>query len=157
MFIRSTTLSSHCRVLYHLFFFFFFSSLPCLDTHFPSSPTCSYTMLSRAATSSLSVFRAAPMRFTAARCMATEAEGGAAVNEELVFNLSVPDRSLVAGKEVTRVTLPGRAGVFGVEKNMPPMVSELRPGAIMVEYTSSEKEEFFIPVRPAVCLFVYLS
>jgi hypothetical protein len=67
--------------------------------------------------------------------------------DELKFSFAVPDRVLVDNKTVYRVTLPGRGGTMGVEKNMPPVVAELRPGVVLVEYDKGEKEEFFVPVR----------
>ena len=67
--------------------------------------------------------------------------------EELHLNFAVASRTLVKNRVVTRVTLPGRGGTFGVEKNMPPTVAELRPGVVLVEYEKGEKEEFFVPVR----------
>jgi F0F1-type ATP synthase epsilon subunit len=33
-------------------------------------------------------------------------------------------------KPVRLVTLPGRSGVFGAEKNAPPLVAELAPGCV---------------------------
>ncbi len=62
------------------------------------------------------------------------------------LSLAVPSRVLVNNKPVARVTLPGRGGTFGVEKNMPPTVAELRPGVVLVEYEKGDKEEFFVPV-----------
>ena len=66
--------------------------------------------------------------------------------EDLRFSFAVPDRVLVDNKSVVRVTLPGRGGTLGVERNMPPAVAELRPGVVLVEYEKGDKEEFFVPV-----------
>ena len=82
-----------------------------------------------------------------ARTFAAEAAATAEKFDELRFNFAVPDRVLVDNKSVTRVTLPGRGGTMGIEKNMPPVVTELRPGVVLVEYEKGEKEEFFVPVR----------
>ena len=82
-----------------------------------------------------------------ARSLATEAAAPAGtVLDQLHLSLAVPSRVLVNNKPVARVTLPGRGGTFGVEKNMPPTVAELRPGVVLVEYEKGEKEEFFVPV-----------
>jgi len=71
--------------------------------------------------------------------------GAGGVEAELILNLAAPSRSLVAKKAVKRVTLPGREGVFGVEKNSPPMVSELQPGVVRVDHMDNSIEEFFVP------------
>eukprot|EP00567_Pseudictyota_dubia_P008770 CAMPEP_0197450582 /NCGR_PEP_ID=MMETSP1175-20131217/25809_1 /TAXON_ID=1003142 /ORGANISM="Triceratium dubium, Strain CCMP147" /LENGTH=188 /DNA_ID=CAMNT_0042983035 /DNA_START=30 /DNA_END=596 /DNA_ORIENTATION=- len=96
-----------------------------------------------------------PIMSTAARFMSAEAADGAAVasdkHEDLILSLSVPERSLVDAKPVERVTLPGRGGTYGVEKNMPPSVSELRPGVVLVDYGKGETEQFFIPGGFAFC------
>jgi F-type H+-transporting ATPase subunit epsilon len=64
---------------------------------------------------------------------------------ELTVTLALPHKSLVAKKEVKRVTLPGREGVFGVEKNSPAAVAELAPGLVRVDYLDNTSEEYFIP------------
>lgn len=85
--------------------------------------------------------------FHAASVVAAAEKAAAAPTDttELVLNLAVPHRSLVAKKVVKRVTLPGRDGVFGVEKNSPPLLSELRPGVIRVDFNDGASEEFFVP------------
>lgn len=64
---------------------------------------------------------------------------------ELTLTLAVPARALVHKKAVKRVTLPGRGGTFGLEKNSPTMVSELRPGIVRVDNLDNTIEEYFIP------------
>ncbi len=64
---------------------------------------------------------------------------------ELTLNFAIPHRSLVAKKEVKRVTVPGRDGALGVEKNSPPLVTELRPGTVRVDFMDNSSEEFFVP------------
>ncbi len=76
---------------------------------------------------------------------APAASATAAVLPELTLTLALPNRSLVAKREVARVTLPGRDGVFGTEKNSPPVVAELAPGLVRVDYLDATSEEFFIP------------
>eukprot|EP01138_Halocafeteria_seosinensis_P015719 gb/GECG01016040.1/.p1 GENE.gb/GECG01016040.1/~~gb/GECG01016040.1/.p1 ORF type:complete len:178 (+),score=21.20 gb/GECG01016040.1/:1-534(+) len=76
------------------------------------------------------------------RCMAEEAS---ATTEELRVNLAVPHTSLVANAEVKRVTLPGRGGAYGLEKNSPAMVSELRPGLVQIDYPEGNSDKYFIP------------
>jgi F-type H+-transporting ATPase subunit epsilon len=72
-------------------------------------------------------------------------EAAAASNTELTLNVAAPEGALVKGKVVKRVTLPGRGGVFGIEKNSPAMLSELRPGVIRVDHADGAAEEFFVP------------
>jgi F-type H+-transporting ATPase subunit epsilon len=79
----------------------------------------------------------------AARAEAATPEAAAA--SELVLNLAVPARALVFKKAVKRVTLPGRGGTFGLEKNSPPVLSELRPGIVRVDHLDNSVEEYFIP------------
>ena len=69
----------------------------------------------------------------------------AAASSDLVLNFAVPAKALVFKKVVTRVTLPGRDGAFGVEKNSPPLLSELKPGIVRVDHTDGSHEEHFIP------------
>lgn len=64
---------------------------------------------------------------------------------ELTLSFACPDRPLVRNKEVLRVTLPGRDGVIGIERNSPPFVTELRPGVVRVDYKDSTFEEYFVP------------
>jgi F0F1-type ATP synthase epsilon subunit len=91
------------------------------------------------------------MNRVARRCISTtsrvlaEAEAAAADSSELRLNLAVPARALISDMEVARVTLPGRAGKFGVEKSSPPMVAELKPGVVHVLHTSGSEDEFFVP------------
>lgn len=86
-----------------------------------------------------------------ARSFAAEASpAGVEKFEDLKFSFAVPARVLVDNKSVVRVTLPGRGGTLGVERNMPPTVAELRPGVVLVEFEKGEKEEFFVPVRRRV-------
>lgn len=64
---------------------------------------------------------------------------------ELTVNFAVPDRSLVAKKEVKRITVPGRDGALGLEKNSPPILTELRPGVVRVDFMDNSAEEYFVP------------
>ena len=89
----------------------------------------------------------APLARSFARTMSTDAAAATGGKlDELHLNFAVASRTLVKNRVVSRVTLPGRGGTFGVEKNMPPTVAELRPGVVLVEYEKGEKEEFFVPV-----------
>lgn len=81
---------------------------------------------------------------TSVRGFSTEG-AAAAKNENLVLRLSSPTASLVAGKEVKLVTVPGADGVYAVGRNAPPMLSELKPGVVSIEYLDGQKEKFFIP------------
>lgn len=83
---------------------------------------------------------------SAARSAAAAAPAAAAgVAAELTVTISLPHKPLVAKREVKRVTMPGREGVMGVEKNSPPAVTELGPGVVRVDYMDNTSEEFFIP------------
>ena len=64
---------------------------------------------------------------------------------ELTLNFAIPHRSIVNKKEVKRVTLPGRDGALGLEKNSPPLLTELKPGVIRVDYLDNTAVEFFVP------------
>jgi F-type H+-transporting ATPase subunit delta len=65
---------------------------------------------------------------------------------ELLLNFAIPHRSLVNKKEVKRVTVPGRDGALGLEKNSPPLLTELKPGVVRVDYNdSTASEEYFVP------------
>lgn len=64
---------------------------------------------------------------------------------ELTLNFASPNRAIVNKKEIKLVTVPGREGALGLEKNAPPMVSELRPGVVRVDYLDNTSEEVFIP------------
>lgn len=75
--------------------------------------------------------------------LAEEAAGAAAGN--FVLNFSVPRQPLLQNEEVVRVTVPGRAGVYGIAKNSPPTVSELRPGVVSIDFAEKDREVFFIP------------
>lgn len=62
------------------------------------------------------------------------------------MNFAAPHRALVAKKEVKRVTVPGRDGALGIEKNSPPLLTELKPGVVRVDYNdSTASQEFFVP------------
>lgn len=81
---------------------------------------------------------------SSSRVLADDAAASAA-RTELRLRLAVPSGTLVDGAEVSRVTLPGRAGTYGVEKNAPPLVSELRPGVVVVDYIDGRSDKFFVP------------
>lgn len=100
-------------------------------------------MFMRMAARQPSAMRLATRSTLGVRTMAEEAT--AAGTEELRVNFAVPHTSLIANAEAKRVTLPGRGGAYGVEKNSPPMVSELRPGLVQVDYLDGNSEKYFIP------------
>ena len=83
-------------------------------------------------------------RASAARAADAAAATGAAA-PELTLNFAVPSKALVYKRAVKRVTLPGRDGAFGLEKNSPPLLSELKPGVVRVDYEDNTSEEHFIP------------
>ncbi len=44
------------------------------------------------------------------------------------------------------MTVPGRDGALGIEKNSPPLLTELKPGVVRVDYNdSTASEEYFVP------------
>ncbi len=88
----------------------------------------------RAFTSSAASFAAAPA-----------ASAASSVKAELTLNFALPHRALVSKKEVKRVTLPGRDGVLGLEKSSPPLLTEMKPGVVRVDYNDNTSEEFFVP------------
>lgn len=94
------------------------------------------------------MFRAAARAIhssAAARAAAAPASATSAVLPELTLSLALPHRSLVAKKEVKRVTLPGRDGALGLEKNSPPLLTELQPGVVRVDFLDNTAVEFFVP------------
>jgi len=82
---------------------------------------------------------------------AVRAEAGAAAatagkEADLTLNFAIPHMTILSKKVVSRVTLPGRDGAFGIEKNSPAFLSELRPGVVKVEFAdASAAEEYFVP------------
>lgn len=64
---------------------------------------------------------------------------------ELQLNFAIPHRPLVNKKEIKRVTVPGRDGVLGIERNTPAMLTEMQPGVVRVDYMDNSTEEFFVP------------
>lgn len=95
----------------------------------------------------LSVGRQLVRRLHSSALRAADAPAAAAAGKlaELTLNFAVPDRSLVNKKEVKRVTLPGRDGAIGIEKNSPPLMTEMRPGVVRVDFMDNSSEEFFVP------------
>jgi F0F1-type ATP synthase epsilon subunit len=92
------------------------------------------------------MLRAASRAFTSsAVSRATAAPAATSALSELTLSLALPHRSLVAKKEVLRVTVPGRDGSLGIEKNSPPLLTELKAGVIRVDYKDNSSEEFFVP------------
>jgi F0F1-type ATP synthase epsilon subunit len=92
--------------------------------------------------------RAAARGYHASARLCKEAAPAAAATgklAELTLNFAVPHRAIVNKKEVKRVTFPGREGAMGVERNAPPVVSELRPGVVRVDHADNSVEELFIP------------
>ena len=87
----------------------------------------------------------APVHRVVARTMATEAEEAAATfgDDEIMLNLALPHGSLVKAA-CKRVTVPGRGGVYGIQRNSPPMLSELKPGVVLVDYGRDEPERFIV-------------
>ena len=81
---------------------------------------------------------------TSVRTLAEQA-AAAGTAAELKFTLSLPHAPLLDHADVKRVTLPGRAGVFGVEIKSPPMLSELRPGLIHVLHADDKEDRYYIP------------
>jgi F0F1-type ATP synthase epsilon subunit len=65
--------------------------------------------------------------------------------EQLTLNFAIPHRAIVNKREVKSVTIPGRDGVMGVERNAPPLVAELKPGVVRVDFLDNTTEEVFVP------------
>lgn len=68
-----------------------------------------------------------------------------AANTELRLNVAVPHTTLVSDAEVKIVTVPGRDGMFAIEKNSPPIISELKPGMLRVDFLDGTTQEYFVP------------
>lgn len=44
------------------------------------------------------------------------------------------------------MTVPGRDGALGIQKSSPPLLTELKPGVVRVDYNdSTASQEFFVP------------
>jgi F0F1-type ATP synthase epsilon subunit len=95
----------------------------------------------------LSASRIIARRLHSSALRAAEAAPAAASGKlaELTLNFAVPDRALVNKKEVKRVTVPGRDGALGLERNSPALLTEMRPGVIRVDFMDNSSEEFFVP------------
>ena len=95
----------------------------------------------------MGVVRVAARRFHASARVGKEAVAAPVQTKlaELTVNFAVPDRSLVAKKEAKRITVPGRDGALGLEKNSPAILTELRPGVVRVDFMDNTAEEFFVP------------
>ncbi len=76
---------------------------------------------------------------------AAKSAAAATNTNELVLNFAVPHKTIVSKKAVQRVTVPGRAGALGIEKNAPAMLTELRPGVVRVDYEGGASDELFVP------------
>ena len=76
-----------------------------------------------------------------------EAAAGAVTGklEQLTLNFAIPHRAIVNRKEVKSVTIPGRDGAMGLERSSPPIVAELKPGVVRVDFLDNSTEEVFIP------------
>lgn len=69
-----------------------------------------------------------------------------AASSEMLLTLAVPDKALVEKRPIFRVTVPGRAGTFGIQKRSPAMISELRPGVVDVDFDGKgDSVKYFVP------------
>lgn len=103
-------------------------------------------MLARTAVRSVGLVTGRRAFHVTARALADEAAEAAAGSDELRLTLAVPDKALVDKREVSRVTVPGRAGTYGIQKKSPPSLSELRPGVVDVDFGGKEDNvKYFIP------------
>lgn len=85
-----------------------------------------------------------PFHVTSA-ALAEEA-GDSLGDGEMRLNFSVPAHSIIANKPVFRVTVPGRAGTYGIQARSPASLSELRPGVVDVEFAGKDENvKYFIP------------
>jgi len=79
------------------------------------------------------------------RTFATEATEEAGFGaDEISLNLALPQGPLVNNVACKRVTVPGRGGTYGIQRNSPPMLSELKPGIVLVDYGREDMDRFFI-------------
>lgn len=81
----------------------------------------------------------------ATRAFATEGDEAAAEfgDDQIMLNLALPTGSLVKAA-CKRVTVPGRGGTYGIQRNSPAMLSELKPGTVLVDYGQDNFERFII-------------
>lgn len=77
------------------------------------------------------------------RCFAAESDEVAA--DMTVLNFSLPYASVIDNVPVKRVTVPGRGGTFGISAKTPEILSELKPGVVLVDNGKDEPQRFIIP------------
>eukprot|EP00500_Bicosoecida_sp_ms1_P009805 CAMPEP_0203823840 /NCGR_PEP_ID=MMETSP0115-20131106/50227_1 /ASSEMBLY_ACC=CAM_ASM_000227 /TAXON_ID=33651 /ORGANISM="Bicosoecid sp, Strain ms1" /LENGTH=185 /DNA_ID=CAMNT_0050732873 /DNA_START=49 /DNA_END=606 /DNA_ORIENTATION=- len=84
---------------------------------------------------------------TTRAALAEEAEEAHAnVDGDMLLTFAVPDKALVQKRAIFRVTVPGRAGTFGIQKRSPPMLAELRPGVVDVDFDGKgDSVQYFVP------------
>jgi len=59
----------------------------------------------------------------------------AAAPTAMKLNFCTPHAAVYSNKEVSKVTLPGELGEFGVTVGHSPIISQLRPGVVSIEHT----------------------
>ena len=52
----------------------------------------------------------------------------------MTLNFTTPHSAVYTNKEVSKVTLPGEMGEFGVTMNHSPIISQLRAGVVQIEH-----------------------
>ena len=52
----------------------------------------------------------------------------------MTLNITTPHSAVYTNKEVSKVTLPGEMGEFGVTMNHSPIISQLRAGVVQIEH-----------------------
>lgn len=80
------------------------------------------------------------------RFMAEDASpaSGGAIPTKLTFNLLSPHAAIYTKKECDMVIIPGAGGVFGVLPGHVPTISELKPGLLEVQISSTESAKYFV-------------
>lgn len=68
---------------------------------------------------------------------------------KLTLNFAVPHKSFFKGRKVDRVTIPGVAGVMGIEVNHIPTIAQLKPGVVTITDAGKE-EKFFLAAGFAI-------
>merc|ERR1711871_1700476 len=93
-------------------------------------------------TCTMSLRRSAQLFFRASRT-ARFAEEAVPVNAKLILNFNLPHKSIMNGKEVDEVTIPGGDGVMGVVVEHQPAVTQMEPGVVTV-YDGGEPQKWFV-------------
>eukprot|EP00474_Spongospora_subterranea_P008448 CRZ08906.1 hypothetical protein [Spongospora subterranea] len=83
--------------------------------------------------------------FRSATALRAAADDTKSATPKLRLNFNVPHQAIVKNEEVHQVTIPGTEGEFGVLAGHVPIVAELQPGVVTVDYGKGDKpSKYFV-------------